>query len=100
MATNMAADFWINDRIEIADPKHVLTEMPQDANGKPIGLHDIKYRDWTIKRIFNVFLVMENAKKRGGGGGDGGDELEGGFDDHDWDGAKPPRRKPSNSSRT
>ena len=24
----------------------------------------------------------------GGGGGDGGDELEGGFDDHDWDGAK------------
>ena len=83
MATNMAADFWINDRIELADPKHVLTEMPQDANGKPIGLHDIKYRDWAIKRIFND--IMENAKKRGG---DGGDELEGGFDDHDWDGAK------------
>ena len=76
MATNMAADFWINDRIELADPKHVLTEMPQDANGKPIGLHDIKYRDWTIKRIFND--IMENAN-----GGDGG-----GFDDHDWDGAK------------
>lgn len=77
MATNMAADYWINDRIELADPKHVLTEMPQDANGKPIGLHDIKYRDWTIKRIFND--IMENAEKRGGGGG---------FDDHDWDGAK------------
>jgi len=84
LATNMAADYWINDRIEIADPKHVLTEMPQDANGKPIGLHDIKYRDWTIKRIFNE--IMENAKKRGG---DGGDEIiDGGFDDHDWDGAK------------
>ena len=84
LATNMAADYWINDRIEIADPKHVLTEMPQDANGKPIGLHDIKYRDWTIKRIFND--IMENAEKRGG---DGGDEIiDGGFDDHDWDGAK------------
>ena len=77
MATNMAADYWINDRIELADPKHVLTEMPQDANGKPIGLHDIKYRDWTIKRIFND--IMENAEKHGGGGG---------FDDHDWEGAK------------
>ena len=77
LATNMAADYWINDRIELADPKHVLTEMPQDANGKPIGLHDIKYRDWTIKRIFND--IMENAEKHGGGGG---------FDDHDWDGAK------------
>ena len=83
MATNVAADYWINDRIELADPQHVLTEMPQDANGKPIGLHDIKYRDWTIKRIFND--IMENAKKRGG---DGGNEIDGGFDDHDWDGAK------------
>lgn len=77
MATNVAADYWINDRIELADPQHVLTEMPQDANGKPIGLHDIKYRDWTIKRIFND--IMENAEKHGGGGG---------FDDHDWEGAK------------
>jgi predicted metal-dependent peptidase len=76
MLTNMAADYWNNDKIELADPNHLLTEMPQNADGKPIGLHDIKYRDWTIKRIFNDLL--ENNE-----GGKGG-----GFDEHDWDGAK------------
>lgn len=77
MVTNMAADYWNNDRILLADPEHLLTEMPVDAEGKPIGLHDIKYRDWTIKRIFDDLL--EN-----GGGGRGG----GGFDEHDWEGAE------------
>jgi len=78
MVTNMAADYWNNDRILLADPKHLLTEMPVTADGKPIGLHDLKYRDWTIKRIFDDLL--ENGGGEGGGGG--------GFDEHDWEGAE------------
>jgi len=76
MCTNMATDYWINDKIILADPDNLLTEMPVDADGVPIGLHDIKYRDWTIKRIFDDRL------ENGGGGGGGG------FDEHDWEGAK------------
>ena len=78
MLINMAADYWNNDRILLADPEHLLTEMPVTADGKPIGLHDLKYRDWTIKRIFDDLL--ENGGGEGGGGG--------GFDEHDWEGAE------------
>jgi predicted metal-dependent peptidase len=109
MVTNMATDYWNNDRIILADPKNLLTEMPVTADGKPIGLHDLKYRDWTVKSIFND-LLEKQKKGRGGKGGDGtggedddtddggskgGDGGEGqpktgdgGFDEHDWEGAK------------
>jgi predicted metal-dependent peptidase len=71
MLTNMAADYWNNDRIILADPKNLLTEMPVDKDGVPMGLHDIKYRDWTITRIFNDLLEQQE---------DGGDEGEEGED--------------------
>jgi hypothetical protein len=109
MVTNMATDYWNNDRIILADPKNLLTEMPVTADGKPIGLHDLKYRDWMVKSIFND-LLEKQKKGRGGKGGDGtggedddtddggskgGDGGEGqpktgdgGFDEHDWEGAK------------
>ena len=77
---NMATDYWNNDRILLADPSHVLTEMPIDSEGKPIGLHDFKYRDWAVKRIFDDLL--ENGEGEGGGGGSGS------FDEHDWEGAE------------
>jgi len=114
MVTNMATDYWNNDRIILADPKNLLTEMPVTAEGKPIGLHDLKYRDWMVKSIFNDLL--EKQKEDSGDGGDDGDDGgggeepndndkeqettegepkngapktgDGGFDEHDWEGAK------------
>lgn len=88
---NMAMDYWNNDRIELADPDHKFTAMPEDENGKPIGLHDIKYRGWTIKRIFNDLLENQQEPKgneghKGGGEGDG--DGDAGFDGHDWEGAE------------
>lgn len=74
--TNMATDYWINDRIIVADPDHTLTEMPIDENGKAIGLYDKKYHEWAVKRIFQDLEQEEQ-------GGEGG-----GFDEHDWEGAK------------
>jgi hypothetical protein len=50
--TNMATDFWINDRIQVADPQRILTEMPVGDDGNAIGLYDPKYHEWTVKRIF------------------------------------------------
>ena len=79
--TNMAADFWNNDRILCADPKHILTAMPEDENGKQMGLYDLKYHGWPIKRIFQE---LKQEQDEGGGAGDG----EGGFDEHDWEGAE------------
>jgi predicted metal-dependent peptidase len=88
---NMAMDYWNNDRIELADPNHEFTAMPEDENGKPIGLHDIKYRGWTIKRIFNDLLENEQEPEgsdgsQGGGTGEGASDS--GFDSHDWEGAE------------
>ncbi len=75
--TNMATDFWINDRIQVADPQRILTEMPVGDDGKAIGLYDRKYHEWTVKRIFND--IPEQEEDSGGAGG---------FDEHDWEGAK------------
>ena len=99
MLTNMSADYWNNDRIILADPNNLLTEMPVDKDGVPMGLHDIKYRDWTITRIFNDLLEQqEDGGDEGeegeegedgnidGGGGGGGKPPS--FDEHDWEGAK------------
>jgi len=83
---NMACDYWINGRILKADPNGKTVEMPRDKNGKTIGLHDPKYDGWTVKRIFN-HLKQEQGSSQDTS--DGGSVLsEGGFDDHDWEGAK------------
>ena len=83
MRTNMATDYWINDRIIVADPEHALTEMPVDATGRAIGLYDPKYHEWTVKRIFRD---LEQEQEEGGGGE--GDDGDAGFDNHDWESAK------------
>jgi len=85
MRANMATDYWINDRIQVADPQRILTEMPIDENGKAIGLYDPKYHEWTVKRIFRE---LEQEQAGGGGAGDGESEGDAGFDNHDWEGAK------------
>ena len=85
--TNMAADFWNNDRILCADPKHILTAMPEDENGKQMGLYDLKYHGWPIKRIFQE-LKQEQDEKESGDGTTGSNNAAVGFDEHDWEGAE------------
>jgi predicted metal-dependent peptidase len=76
---NAACDYWINQHIVDADPHEEIVAMPRDEEGKPIGLIDERFRGMTVKKIFDILY----AEKQDGGGGVGG-----GFDDHDWDGAK------------
>jgi predicted metal-dependent peptidase len=89
--TNMGADYWNNDRILCADPKHILTEMPEDENGKQMGLYDPKYHGWTIKRIFQELKKEQDEKESGKESGDGttgSNNAAVGFDEHDWEGAE------------
>ena len=94
---NMACDYWINGRIIKADPDGLIVEMPRDKDGKKIGLHDTKYDGWTVKRIFNHLKQEQDANDSGDTGegegegeGEGGSVSpeDGGFDSHDWEGAK------------
>ena len=102
---NMATDFWINDRLILADPNKRLIEMPENKHGEVIGLHDLKYRDWIVKRIFHD-LKQEPEDGEDGGDGEEGEEGDGpstegngparkegrrkndSLDEHDWEGAK------------
>ena len=94
MVSNMATDQWINNRIVLADPNNLYTEMPRDADGKLCGLLDPKYEDWVVKQIFYDILEQQEEEENGHGDGDSEAEGEGkgtgdaGFDDHDWDGAE------------
>lgn len=64
---NMACDYVINLVIENYDPEHNFVEMPKG------GLLDRKYTGMNAKQVFDLL-----KNDRGGGG----------FDEHDWDGAK------------
>jgi predicted metal-dependent peptidase len=80
--TNAACDFWINARITKVDPMRTLVEMPQDEDGKQVGLFDAKYDGWTVAKIFkDLREQQDNSPQDGKGEG-------GGFDEHDWEGAK------------
>lgn len=82
--TNAACDYWINARIAKVDPMRTLVEMPQDEEGKQVGLFDAKYDGWTVLQIFNDLREQQdNSPQDGKGEGEGG-----GFDEHDWEGAK------------
>lgn len=77
---NMACDYVIN--LQIADEnRDGFATMPM-KDGKPVGLIDERFRGMDAAKVYNI-LKKENE----GGGGQGGDEGEGGLDDHDWDGA-------------
>jgi predicted metal-dependent peptidase len=74
---NMATDYWINLKLELADPKKELVTMPM-KNGVKVGLLDHKYAGMTVKQIWDDLVPPE------GGGGDGDGRV---LDDHDWEGA-------------
>jgi len=95
---NAACDYVINLKLKDIDPYEKTIAMPRFADGpnkgKAIGLVDEKYRGMHAKQVFDLLKEEQekrNADGEGGEGGEGGKgdgEGGGGFDDHDWDGAK------------
>tara|TARA_R110000796_G_scaffold242869_1_gene365180 strand:- start:3894 stop:5096 length:1203 start_codon:yes stop_codon:yes gene_type:complete len=77
-----ATDYWINDKLVMADPTGRLIQMPTDINGNKIGLHDPKYRNWTVTRILKA-LEEEASDEDEDQNGQG--EAGKGFDEHKWE---------------
>lgn len=86
---NAACDYVINIQLKDLDPQQSLIAMPM-KDGKPHGLVDEKYRGMNAKQVFD--LLRQQQKEQGGGGSGGGTggegSGEGGFDEHDWEGAQ------------
>jgi predicted metal-dependent peptidase len=83
---NAACDHWINLNIVAADPNEEIVAMPRDPEGNPIGLYDKRFEGMSVKKVFDI-LYDEKGDKEEDEGQDG-EGSSGGFDDHDWDGAK------------
>lgn len=77
---NLACDYVINLQLVDMDKDELLLAMPKQANGKPLGAIDERFRGMNAKQIFDILKEEEEN----GGGGRGGE----GFDEHDWEGAK------------
>lgn len=82
---NMACDYWVNLTIVKRDPDGKLVAMPK-LDGKEIGLLDRRFDNMSIKQIYDI--LKREQEERGGRGGDGEGGESGGFDEHDWAGAK------------
>jgi len=80
--TNAACDYVINLMIHKMDPQEVHVAIPR-KDGKIFGLLDKRFDGMNTKQVFDI-LMQERGNDGGSGDGDG----EGGFDDHDWDGAQ------------
>jgi predicted metal-dependent peptidase len=96
---NAACDYVINLKLKDLDPSERVIAMPRWADGelkgKPMGLVDEKYRGLNAKQVFDLLKEEQKNGNTGEDEGDGTSEGEGGngtgqggFDDHDWDGAK------------
>jgi len=95
---NAACDYVINLKLKDLDPSEKVIAMPRfkdgEMKGKIMGLIDEKYRGMHAKQVFD--LLKEEQKKGKGNPCEDGDsggiptngDGEGGFDEHDWDGAK------------
>lgn len=96
---NIACDYVINLQIRDYDPNQYDTEMPTDAEGKPMGCIDEKYRGMDSQEVF-LKLIEEKGEDYGKpkvyvigeqGDGNGPDDGEGEgiptLDEHDWEGA-------------
>ena len=83
---NCACDYVINLQLRDLDPEERIIAMPTyregEHKGKKMGLIDEKYRGLNAKQVFDL---LKQEMESGGGDGSEGD---GGFDDHDWHGAK------------
>jgi predicted metal-dependent peptidase len=99
---NAACDYVINLKLKDIDPSERTIAMPRWADGelkgKPMGLVDEKYRGLNAKQVFDLLKQEQKDKCNGdkegegesAGNGSGGASTSqgGGFDDHDWDGAR------------
>jgi predicted metal-dependent peptidase len=98
---NIACDYVINLQIRDYDPNQWDTEMPTDAEGKPMGCLDEKYRGMDSQEVF-LKLIEEKGEDYGKGkgtvlvigeqgDGNGPDDGDGEgiptLDEHDWEGA-------------
>ena len=98
---NMAMDYVINLMIMDTDAGEGFVTLPLDEDGKVMCLYDTKYRGMDTQQVFNI--LYKEKQEEGDGGestGDGSGDGEpsdtggspasgsGGFDDHDWKGAK------------
>lgn len=86
---NMACDFVINLQLLDMDKERAVIAMPTKA-GKAIGLVDEKYRGLNTKQVYDL---LKQDKENGEGMFAEGEpcadgEGSGGFDEHDWEGAK------------
>ena len=75
---NMACDYVINLQLVDMDKDQHLLAMPMHE-GKVVGLVDERFRGMNTKQVFDI---LKDEEPEGGYGGGGG------FDDHDWEGAK------------
>ena len=84
MLANMACDYVINLILHNMDPEEKIIAMPR-KDGKIYGLLDKKYAGLNTKQVFDL---LQQEQKQGNGSGDEGQDGDGGFDEHDWDGAQ------------
>ena len=81
---NMACDYVINLILVNTDPNEEVIAMPR-KDGKVYGLLDRKYKGMHTKQVFDL---LKQEQQDGDGDGEGEDGEDGGFDEHDWDGAQ------------
>ena len=104
---NAACDYVINLQLKDLDKAESIIAMPTyktgPRKGQVMGLVDERFRGMNAKQVFDI-LKQEQKKEpqdgngggddeglNGDGGGEGGDPNKlgnGGFDEHDWEGAK------------
>jgi predicted metal-dependent peptidase len=83
---NMACDYVINLEIVERDPAETVVAMPKQADGKPMGLLDRRFKGMNTKQVFDILeKEQEENGDKGGEGGEGDGET---LDHHDWEGAQ------------
>ena len=85
---NAACDYVVNLMLKDADPEGAVIMLPMHKagplRGKPMGLIDERFRGMNTKQVFDI--LKKEQEEEGGKGGEG--DGDGGFDEHDWDGAR------------
>lgn len=72
---NVAMDHVINLMIMEMDPNEQIIAFPRYADGSRMGCYDLKYKGMNTKQVYDL-LKQEQ------------DDGDGGFDEHDWEGAQ------------
>ena len=99
---NMACDYVLNLMLKDLDPAEQVIAMPiyrsGPLKGKKMGLIDERFRGMNTKQVFDILKQEQEDEDEDGPSRDGqpcdndepggGQPGGGGFDDHDWDGAK------------